>query len=120
MSKKTVVSLENINMMILSEKVNNAIEANALSPHETQARLVQMSLRHEVHHFPKGIPFIAVVRHCSDGKSVVYNVKRSKMAVIEQDSISSETNVGKSFKIGSVNYIMKDTINGFPRYVPKF
>ncbi len=107
-------------MMILSEKVNNAIEANALSAQETQARLVQMCLRHDIHHFPKNIPFVAVVRHCADGKSVVYNVKRSKIAVIDQDSISSETNIGKRFKIGGVDYILKDTINGFPRYAPRF
>ena len=115
-----VISLENINMMLLSQKVDNAIEANALLPHETKARLVQMTLRHEVHHFPKDIPFIAAVRHCEDGKSVIFNIKCSKLAVINQDSISSETNVGKRFKIGNVDYVMKDTINGFPRYEPRF
>ena len=117
---KKAVSLENINLMILSEKVDNAIKANELNAHETKTRLVQMTLRHDVHHFPTNIPFIAAVRHCEDGKSVVFNVKRSKIAIIDQDSISSETAIKDRFKIGTINYILKDTINGYPRYAPRF
>lgn len=114
------LSLEALNTHVLNDKINEILAEQGLSSVEEKCRLVRMTLRHDVHHFPVNIPFIAAIRHCTDGKNVVINLQRGKTAIIDHDAISSETNVRESFKIGKINYVLKDTINGFPRYEPKF
>ena len=118
MSKvKKVVAMENINLLTLTEKVNNFAAKNNLEVSENGVRFVQMTLRHHVHHFPTNIPFVAAVKKCGE-KQVVFFVKRTKFAVIDDIDISSETKIGKSFEIDGVRYELKDTINGYPRYKP--
>ncbi|MBE6450679.1 MAG: hypothetical protein E7016_01800 [Alphaproteobacteria bacterium] len=116
-NNKKVAALENVNLLTLTSKVNEYIAKNDLTPTEDKVRLVQMTLRHHVHHFPKDIPFIAAVRKCGESQ-VVFSIKRTKYAVIEDIDISSETNVGKEFTISGVRYVQSDTINGYPRYKP--
>lgn len=118
--RKRVVSLENVNLFLLSKKMDQHIKEQGLVPCETKTRLVQMSLRHDVLHLPKNIPFIVAVRHCEGEKSVVFDIRQGKFAIINPSSISSETNIGRTFKIGQVEYVLKDTINGMRRYAPKF
>lgn len=115
--KKNVAALENVNLLTLNEKVNEYIVRNNLTPTEDKVRLVKMTLRHHVHHFPENIPFIAAVRRCGE-QQVVFSIKRTKYALIDDIDISSETNVGKEFEISGVRYVQVDTINGFPRYKP--
>lgn len=116
--KEKVVAMENVNLLTLTDKVNKYAAKNNLVTTENGVRLVQMTLRHHVHHFPTNIPFIAAVKKCGE-KQVVFFVKRTKFAVIDDIDISSETNVGKTFEIDGVRYELKDTINGYPRYKPQ-
>lgn len=115
--KKNVAALENVNLLTLTAKVNKYIAKNNLEPTESNVRLVKMTLRHHVHHFPENIPFIAAVRRCGE-QQVVFSIKRTKYALIDDIDVSSETNVGKEFEISGVRYVQVDTINGFPRYKP--
>lgn len=115
--KKNVAALENVNLLTLTAKVNEYIAKNNLEPTESNVRLVKMTLRHHVHHFPENIPFIAAVRRCGE-QQVVFSIKRTKYALIDDIDVSSETNVGKEFEISGVRYVQVDTINGFPRYKP--
>lgn len=115
--KKNVAARENVNLLTLTSKVNGYINKNNLTPTEDKVRLVKMTLRHHVHHFPKDIPFIAAVRKCGESQ-VVFSIKRTKFALIDDIDISSETNVGKEFEISGVRYVIADTVNGYPRYKP--
>ncbi len=115
--KRNVAALENVNLLTLNEKVNEYIVRNNLTPTEDKVRLVKMTLRHHVHHFPENIPFIAAVRKCGE-QQVVFSIKRTKYALIDDIDISSETNVGKEFEVNGIKYVQKDTINGYPRYKP--
>lgn len=116
-NNKKVAALENVNLLTLNSKINEYIAKNNLTPTEDKVRLVKMTLRHHVHHFPKDIPFIAAVRKCGEHQ-VVFAIKRTKFALIDDIDISSETNVGKEFEISGVRYVQSDTINGYPRYKP--
>ena len=116
--KEKVVALENVNLLTLTDKVNRYVAKNNLVSSEHKVRLVQMTLRHPIHHFPVNIPFVAAVKKCGE-KQVVFMIKRTKFAVINDIDISSETNIGKSFEIDGVRYELKDTINGYPRYKPQ-
>lgn len=115
--KKSVLSLENVNMVCLTSKVNDFVAKNDLTPTDKKVRLVQLTLRHPVHHLPVNIPFIAAIRKCGE-KQVVYALKRSKFAIVDDIDISSETRVSTEFTIDGVRYVQKDTINGYPRFVP--
>ena len=116
-NNKKVAALENVNLYTLTAKVNEFIAKNNLEPTEDKVRLVKMTLRHHVHHFPQDIPFIAAVRKCGE-QQVVFAIKRTKYALIDDIDVSSETNVGKEFEISGVRYVLEDTINGYPRYKP--
>lgn len=115
---KKIKSLESVNGYILNEKIEKFITENKIQANEQKCRFVKITLRHPVHHFPTGIPFIAAVRNCADEKNVVIGIKRNKIALIDQDAISSQTNVGDTFEINNISYKLKDTLNGFPRYEP--
>lgn len=115
----TVVSKENVNVMLLNEKLEAFIKENKLTAVEPKCRLVKMVLRGDVHHFPKDIPFIASVIKCNDGYAAFF-IKRKKLAFIEDGAVASETKVGDSFEIDNVRYVVEDTINGFPRFKPEF
>lgn len=117
---KKSVSLENVNMLLLNQKINEYISQNGLNSAEPHCRLVQLVLRHKVHHFPINIPFIAAVKKCDDEKQVVFNVKRAKCACIQDISIASETKVEDSFVIDNIMYEKIDVLNGQPRYQPIF
>ena len=119
MKIKKTAALENVNVFVLNEKLNAYIQEHGLEPIEGKCRLVKMTLRHKVHHFPVNVPIIAAVRNCKDGKQVVFNIKRKKMTVIENMAISSKVNVDKDFTIDNVQYVVADTINGFVRYKPQ-
>ena len=117
-AKKSVLSLENVNMVCLTSKVNEFVTKNDLTPTENRVRLVQLTLRHPVHHLPVNIPFIAAIQKCGE-KQVVYSLKRSKFAIVDDIDVSSETRVSTEFTIDGVRYVQKDTINGLARYEPK-
>lgn len=116
---KKVASLENVNVVVLNNKINDFVKENNLEVKENHCRLVRMVLRHHVHSFPQNIPFIAAVTACADGQNVVFCIKRKKIALISGNSIASETKVGDNFEMGGVKYVLKDTLNGVPRYEPK-
>ena len=116
---KKIAAMENVNGVVLNNKINEFIKENGLEAKENHCRLVKMVLRHHVHSFPQNIPFIAAVTACADGQNVVFFLKRKKLAVISGNSIASETKVGNDFEIGGVKYVLKDTLNGIPRYEPK-
>lgn len=118
--KKSVTS-DNINSFFLDEKINAYIRKIGTIADEQKCRLVKMVLRHEVHHFPINIPFIAAVKRCKNGKVAVFNIKRAKTAFIDGHSIASETLVDKEFVIDGVRYV--ETVpyaDGYPRYQPLF
>lgn len=117
---KNSVSLENVNLFLVNNKIDEFLAQNNLQATEARCRLVQVVLRHKVHHFPVNIPFIAAVKKCDNGQQVVYKIKRSKIAAIDDIAISSETKVGQSFQIDRVTYEAVDTISGFARYKPIF
>ena len=115
-----VTSLENVNTLVLTEKLNEFIAENGVKAIANNCRLVKMSLSEKVHHFPVNIPFIAAVIECESGKQAVFFVKRKKFALIESGIVSSSKNVGESFEIDNIKYVLEDTINDFPRYKPVF
>ena len=117
--KNKHVALENVNMLVLNEKLNDFIRRQGVKATEDKCRLVQVVLRHKIHHFPIDIPFIAAVKNCGEGQVAVFNIKRTKLALIPGHSIAAETNVGKGFEISGVRYTLDDTVNGFERFKPK-
>ena len=116
----TVTSLENLNTLVLSEKLNEFIAGEGAKALAKNCRLVRMSLCEKVHHFPINIPFIAAAVECEGGKQAVFFIKRKKYAMIDGSAVSSSKNVGESFEIDNVKYVLEDTINGMPRYKPVF
>jgi len=114
-----VSSLENVNAVVLNEKLGEFIKENGAKP-VSNCRLVKMSLSEKVHHFPQNIPFIAAVVECEGGKQAVFFIKRKKYALVEGVAVSSSKNVGESFEIDNIKYVIEDTINGMPRYKPVF
>lgn len=116
---KKIAALENVNLIVLNNKINDFMTENKLQAQEGHCRLVRMVLRHHVHSFPQNIPFIAAVTACANGENVVFGIKRKKMAIIPGNSIASETKIGDTFEMGGVKYAIKDTVNGIPRYEPK-
>ena len=113
-------SLENVNTMVLTEKLNEFIAENGVKALSKNCRLVRMSLSEKVHHFPVDIPFIAAVTECEGGKQAVFFIKRKKFALIEGAVVSSSKNVGESFEIDNVKYVLEDKLNDMPRYKPVF
>ena len=116
----TVTSLENLNTLVLSEKLNEFIAGEGAKALAKNCRLVRMSLCEKVHHFPINIPFIAAAVECEGGKQAVFFIKRKKYAMIDGSAVSSSKNVGESFEIDNVKYVLEGTINGMPRYKPVF
>ena len=116
--KNRHIALENVNMLVINEKLSKFIEKQGAEATEDKCRLVQMVLRHKIHHFPIDIPFIAAVKNCGEGQVAVFNIKRTKLALISGHSVAAETLVNKSFEINGVEYALADTINGFSRYKP--
>ncbi len=114
------IAKENLNLLVLNNKLNEFIAANQEEATEGKARLVKMTLRGDVHHFPTNIPFIGATIRCAGDKQAVFFIKRKKLAMVESGAISSETNVGDSFEIDNVQYVLEDRINGFPRFKPVF
>ncbi|HCU58460.1 MAG TPA: hypothetical protein DIC64_00580 [Alphaproteobacteria bacterium] len=112
-------SLENVNAIVLNEKLGDFIAQNGTKA-VSNCRLVRMSLSEKVHHFPQNIPFIAAVRECEGGKQAVFFIKRKKYALVEGAAVSSSKNVGESFEIDNVKYILEDTMNDMPRYKPVY
>ena len=113
-------SLENVNALVLNDKLNEFIKETGTKAVSKNCRLVRMSLAEKVHHFPLNIPFIAAVSDCEGGKQAVFFIKRKKFALIEGGIVSSSKNVGESFEIDNVKYVLDDTINDMPRYKPVF
>ena len=116
----TVTSPENLNTLVLTEKLNEFIAASNTKALAKNCHLVRMSLSEKVHHFPINIPFIAATIECEGGKQAVFFIKRKKYALIEGSAVSSSKNVGESFEIDNVRYVLEDTINEMPRYKPVF
>ncbi len=114
------ISLENLNLLLINDKLNGFVDKQGTTAVESKCRLVNMVLRHKIHHFPIDIPFVAAVKNCENGKVAVFNIKRKKMAIIPGNSVAAETSVGKTFKIRGVTYTLADTINGFERYKPDY
>ena len=117
--KNKKVSLENVNLLVVDNKLNEFINKKGISATEGKCRLVQLVLRHKVHHFPTDIPFVAAVKNCVDGQVAVFNVKRTKLALIPGNAVAAETTVGKTFEISGVKYTLTDTVAGFGRYKPR-
>ncbi len=115
-----VASLENVNAVVLTEKLNEFILSAGVKAMSDKCRIVRMTLSEKVHHFPVNIPFIAAVIECEGGKQAVFFIKRKKFALIEGNAVSSAKNVGSSFEIDNVKYVLEDTINDMPRYKPVF
>ena len=113
-------SLENVNTVVLTEKLNEFIASEGVKPLSDKCRLVRMTLSEKVHHFPVNIPFIAAVIECEEGKQAVFFVKRKKFAVIEGATVSASKSVGDSFEIDNIKYVLEGTLNGMPRYKPVF
>ena len=116
----TVTSLENLNTLVLTEKLNEFIATSGTKAIAKNCRLVRMSLCEKVHHFPVNIPCIAATIECEGGKQAVFFIKRKKYAIIEGSAVSSSKNVGETFEINNVRYVLEDKINEMPRYKPVF
>ncbi|MBR2300188.1 MAG: hypothetical protein IJ870_06440 [Alphaproteobacteria bacterium] len=114
-----LASLENVNTVVLGEKLNEFIAQNGTKA-VSNCRLVKMSLSEKVHHFPQNIPFIAAVVECEGGKQAIFFIKRKKYALVEGAAVSSSKNVGEAFELDNVKYVLEDTINGMPRYKPVY
>ena len=114
------IANENLNLLVLNNKLKQFIADNNEEAAEGKARLVKMTLRGDVHHFPTNSPFIGATIRCEGDKQAVFFIKRKKLAFVESGAIASETNVGDTFEVDNIQYVLKDTINGFPRYEPDF
>jgi len=117
---KKVIAYEKINMMLVDNKINEYIKKFGHTADEDKCRLVKLTLRHDVLHCPVNIPFIVAIKRCKDEKNVVYNIARSKMAVINLDDISSATPVIGDFSIRGIRYEAFDQICGYTRFRPRF
>jgi len=115
-----VASLENVNAVVLTEKLNEFIAQSGVKPLSDKCRIVKMTLSDKIHHFPVNIPFIAAVIECEEGKQAVFFIKRKKLALVEGASVSSSKNVGNSFEIDDIKYVLEDKLNDLPRYRPVF
>lgn len=113
-------SLENVNAVVLTEKLNEFIAGENVKPLSDKCRIVRMTLSEKVHHFPVNIPFIAAAVECEEGKQAVFFIKRKKYAIIEGAAVSASKNVGDSFEIDNIKYVLEGTLNGMPRYKPVF
>ena len=113
-------SLENVNTVVLTEKLNEFIAQSGVKAVSDKCRIVRMTLSEKIHHFPVNIPFIAAAIECEEGKQAVFFIKRKKFAMIEGAAVSASKNVGDTFEIDSIKYVLEDTINGMPRYKPVF
>ncbi len=117
---KKVIAYEKINMMLVDNKINEYIKKFGLTADEERCRLVKLTLRHEVLHFPVNIPIIAAIKRCTNEENVVFNIARSKTTVIKLDDISSATPVTDKFSIRGIRYEAYDQISGYTRYKPCF
>ncbi|MBR1915682.1 MAG: hypothetical protein IJ830_04520 [Alphaproteobacteria bacterium] len=115
-----VSSLENVNTLILTEKLSEFIKQSGVNAVSDKCRIVKMSLCEKVHHFPLDTPFIAAVMDCEDGKQAVFYIKRKKFALVEGSAVSSSKSVGSNFEIDGIKYVLEDTLNEMPRYRPVF
>ena len=115
-----VSSLENVNTIVLTEKLSEFIKESGVKAVSDKCRIVKMSLSEKVHHFPVDIPFIAAVMDCEEGKQALFFIKRKKFALVEGGIVSSSKNVGNSFEIDGIKYVLEDTVNDMPRYKPVF
>ncbi len=115
-----VSSLENVNTIVLTEKLSEFIKESNVKAVSDKCRIVKMSLSEKVHHFPIDIPFIAAVMDCEEGKQALFFIKRKKFALVEGNAVSSSKNVGNSFEIDGIKYVLEDTVNDMPRYKPVF
>ena len=115
-----VSSLENVNTIVLTEKLSEFIKESNVKAVSDKCRIVKMSLSEKVHHFPVDIPFIAAVMDCEEGKQALFFIKRKKFALVEGGIVSSSKNVGNSFEIDGIKYVLEDTVNDMPRYKPVF
>ena len=115
-----VSSLENVNTIVLTEKLSEFIKESNVKAVSDKCRIVKMSLSEKVHHFPIDIPFIAAVMDCEEGKQALLFIKRKKFALVEGNAVSSSKNVGNSFEIDGIKYVLEDTVNDMPRYKPVF
>ena len=115
-----VSSLENVNTIVLTEKLSEFIKESNIKAVSDKCRIVKMSLSEKVHHFPVDIPFIAAVMDCEEGKQALFFIKRKKFALVEGGVVSSSKNVGNSFEIDGIKYVLEDTVNDMPRYKPVF
>ncbi len=113
-----IVAPEFVNLMVLDQKLKSFISESDEEATEAKARLVKMTLRGDVHHFPTNIPFVGATIRCANDKQAVFFIKRKKIAFVESGDIASETNIGNEFEIDNVRYVLQDKLNDFPRYKP--
>lgn len=118
--KVMVSSLENVNTIILTEKLNEFIAQSGVKAVSDKCRIVKMSLCEKIHHFPVDTPFIAAAMDCENGQQAVFYIKRKKFAMVEGSAVSSSKNVGNSFEIDDIKYVLEDKVNDMPRYKPVF
>ena len=78
-----VSSLENVNTIVLTEKLSEFIKESGVKAVSDKCRIVKMSLSEKVHHFPVDIPFIAAELDREDGQQALCFTTRPKFAIVE-------------------------------------
>lgn len=131
-AKKTV-ALANVNPMALSLKINEYAKTLKLNTEKSGISMADITLSEHIHSFPQNIPFPAAIKSCGNGQSIIFNLKRNKLAVVEDTIICGKKVVAsfpsdfdfakskapKEIILGGVTYSAKDTINDIPRYRTK-
>lgn len=117
-----IIALENLNSLVVNNRVNAAAVKIGLQSNEENVRLVKVMLRESKKaKVPTGVPLYAFVKNFKfNGNNViaVYDIASGKLQFVNDTFIASETDVKGRFTIGPVTYGLLDTVNGAKRYHP--
>lgn len=130
---KRTIARANVNPLALSIKINEYAQTMKLNTEQSGLCMADIILSEHIHSFPQNIPFPAAIKSCGNGQSIIFNIKRSKIAVVEDTIICgkkvvasfpsdfdfSKSKAPKEIVLGGVTYSTKDTLNDIPRYRTK-
>ena len=119
-----VICEAKLNALIANAKAFKALcEAEELNPDkvremtvETGIHLCRLTAREPLFKHKPGNPFYAFVKHVGTVVTVVVDVQSGSVLVVDNDVISSQTEVNGDFTIKGVTYKLKDKVSGFKRY----
>ncbi len=122
--KKRIICDANLNSIVANTKADKVIAAirkerpNFLADAriEGEVKLRKITLREPAFNSPAGKPLYAFVKRASKKLTAIVDVESGKAELLPTSIIDSTVSVTGKFTIGGVDYDLKDTMNGLPRY----